>query len=250
MLKRLFLVASILFSILLLGALAWLGSPHDIEKPAVEKALDSDRQVSVEQGTFQVFSPVATTASTGVIFYPGGKSAVGTYAPVLKQLAGCGLLVVNVPMPLHVAFLGIDKADQVMASFPDIDRWYLAGHSMGGVAAVEYAADKPHGLDGLILWASYPASDISHLGIPVLSVYGRQDQMTTVHEVEQFMPLLPQHTRYVAVEANHWSFGHFDRSPVPGEQRIDRLRAQRAIVAATGGFAGSDQPCPRGSSRP
>jgi alpha/beta hydrolase family protein len=248
MIKRLLLVVSILLVLGLTGAFIWLVTPHEFEREAVEHALVSDRLVAVEQQAFQVFSPVAARPSTGVIFYPGGKTDPATYAPILRQLARSGLLVINVPMPLKIAFLGIDSADDVMQAYPHIDHWYLAGHSMGGVAAAEYAASSADRLSGLILWASYPASDISQLDLPVLSVYGLQDAMTTVEDIESNKPWLPKQARYVAVDANHWAFGHYERTPGSAGQQSGRQRAQQEIIEATLGFIRSVQPWPRGSS--
>lgn len=233
MIKRLLLIVSILLALLLAGALVWLVTPYEFEREAVEQALVSDHLVGVEQQAFHVFSPVAARPSTGVIFYPGGKTDPATYAPILRQLARSGLLVVNVPMPLKVAFLGIDSADQVMRAYPHIDHWYLAGHSMGGVAAAEYAASSADRLGGLILWASYPARDISQLELPVLSVYGLQDAMTTLEDIEKNKPWLPERATYVAVDANHWAFGHYDRPPASAAQQAGRQRAQQEIIEAT-----------------
>jgi len=32
-------------------------------------------------------------------------------------------------MPLNLAVFGIDKANQIIEKYPDIEQWFIAGHS-------------------------------------------------------------------------------------------------------------------------
>jgi pimeloyl-ACP methyl ester carboxylesterase len=76
-------------------------------------------------------------------------------------------------MPLNLAFFGLNRADQVMAAFPDIETWAVGGHSLGGAMAAEYVRANPEQVSGLVLWASYPGgnNDLSAADLPILSVY-------------------------------------------------------------------------------
>ena len=123
---------------------------------------------SVEDGEFIVFRPAGALPTTGVILYPGAGCDVRGYAPVLRRLADRGYLVVAVPMPLNMAIFGINRADDVRAAFPDVQRWVIAGHSMGGAMAARYAHKHPDDLAGLILWDSRPAGE-RHPGGPAVS---------------------------------------------------------------------------------
>ncbi|WP_339719562.1 alpha/beta hydrolase [uncultured Paraglaciecola sp.] len=127
-------------------------------------------------------------------------------------IASCvALITVIVPMPLNTAFLGINKADNVLAAFPQIKQWVIAGHSLGGVGAAEYikGADLTK-MKGLLLLASYPASDISALDVAVMSISGSKDLQSTPEKIALNKPKLPTNTQYVVIEnANHWQFGSF-----------------------------------------
>ena len=52
-----------------------------------------------------------------------------------------------------------------MAQFPDIQHWYIAGHSMGGAMASQFASEHPDEVDGLILLGATSTATI-RLPIP------------------------------------------------------------------------------------
>lgn len=53
-------------------------------------------------------------------------------------------------MPLNIAFLGANKAAEIIESHPEISIWAIGGHSLGGVAAAEFTANNPN-IDALVL---------------------------------------------------------------------------------------------------
>ena len=101
-------------------------------------ALDSDDIVSVSKTEYGWFFD-GPSEKDMLIFYPGGKVEETAYAPLLHLLAEQGMDICLVKMPFRLAVLGADKADQVMAQH-DYARWYIGGHSLGGVMAADYAA--------------------------------------------------------------------------------------------------------------
>ena len=73
-----------------------------------------------------------------------------------------------------MAIFDVNAAEDVMAQFPEIRHWYLAGHSMGGAMASQFAAGHRDQVDGLILlgaylYGEYPSAD-------TLTVYGSLNQ--------------------------------------------------------------------------
>lgn len=58
----------------------------------------------------------------------------------------------TVKMPAHLAILKPNAADEVRQEFGEVKHWYLAGHSLGGAMAGNYAAKHESELAGLIFW--------------------------------------------------------------------------------------------------
>ena len=67
-------------------------------------------------------------------------------------------LVLVPEMPLNLAVFDADSAATLIADNPDIDTWVVGGHSLGGAMAAGFAADNSTPIDGLALWAAYPAA--------------------------------------------------------------------------------------------
>ena len=105
-----------------------------------------------------ILSPSYPT-DTAIIFYPGAKVEAAAYLPLLNQLRQTGLTCILVEMPFHLAIFDVNAAEDVMAQFPDIRHWYIAGHSMGGAMASQFASEHPDEVDGLILLGAYLYGD-------------------------------------------------------------------------------------------
>ena len=95
---------------------------------------------------------------TALIFYPGAKVEAAAYAPLLYKIAAGGTDCYLVEMPLHFAFFGVNAADPIIET-KRYAHWVLAGHSLGGVAASNYAHTHTDTVAGLVLLASYPADE-------------------------------------------------------------------------------------------
>lgn len=96
---------------------------------------------------------------TGLIFYPGAKVESKAYLPMLEELRKEGITCVLVDMPLNFAFFDVKAADDVYKLIPEIDRWYVGGHSLGGAMASTYASDNSKKIQGLILLGAYIYGD-------------------------------------------------------------------------------------------
>jgi hypothetical protein len=201
-------------------------------------ALESSSTVSISQDSWIVFTP-ETKPDIGVIFYPGGLVAPEAYAPVMRQLAEQGILVIVTPMPLNLAIFNTNEANAVIQAFPDIPNWFLAGHSLGGAAASIYAESHSTKIGGLALWDSYPpdSSDLSDNGIDVISIYGTTDGIPNTDNFEDKKYLLPVDTTFAAIEgASHAQFG--DYGPQKGDvvPSITATEQHEQIAALMIGF--------------
>lgn len=127
----------------------------------------------VQQDNLTILSPSAPS-NTALIFYPGAKVEAIAYLPLLDQIRRTGVTCILVDMPFHMTIFDSDAAQDVMEQFPDVEHWYLAGHSMGGAMASQFASKHPQQVNGLILLGAYLYGDY-----PVeqtLTVYGSLNQ--------------------------------------------------------------------------
>lgn len=173
-------------------------------------ALESTDDLFITQDEWIVFDPIAET-EIGLIFYPGGLVEAQAYAPVLRQIAAEGVFIIITPMPLNLAIFDTNAASDVIAAFPGIKTWIIAGHSLGGSAAAIYAEKYPDRVDTIIFWDSYPpdSSDLSDNQISTLSIYGMIENKPNNSVLEK-THLLPADTIYIGIEgANHAQFGDY-----------------------------------------
>lgn len=182
-------------------------------------ALDSTGSVAVSAAADRVvFRPEAPKA--GLIFYPGGKVEFTAYAPLMQALAQEDVLCILLKMPLNLAVLDADAAQGLRAEYPEVSRWYLGGHSLGGSMAASHIAGES-GYDGLLLLASYSTADLSESGLQVLSIYGTGDGVLNGEKYQQYRSNLPQDTRELVIHGgNHAQFGSYGLQDGDGDAAI------------------------------
>lgn len=234
-LKRRWWLLLLLPLLLVLGFVGWaLLGPQPM--PEALTALQSDPQVTVQQGDWIVFTPATATPTTGLILYPGGRVDERAYAPAAHALAAQGYLVVLVPMPLNFAVFAPDRAAEVVAAFPAIQQWAIGGHSLGGAMAAQFAHDHPDLIDGLALWASYPpgGASLAEQPLAVVSIFGMRDGVAQPEDIDASRGLLPPATAWVAIEGgNHAQFGWYGSQGGDLEATISREEQQAQVVMAT-----------------
>ena len=152
--------------------------------------------------------------STAIIFFSGAKVQEIAYAPLMQRLAERGKDCFLVKVPFRIAFLGTGSADSIMSRY-NYPEWYLAGHSMGGVAASSLAANRAEMVSGVILLASYPSAPLSD-NFRMLTVYGSEDGCLDRDAYENSRTNWPKDTKEEEIEGgNHAQFGAY------GEQKGD-----------------------------
>ncbi len=226
--------------IVLVGALALVGWANLKAQAATERALvvlqDNGIQRQDQQLVFRPDSP----ADRGLIYYPGGLVDPEAYAFTAQGIAEAGVLVVIPKMPLNLAFTGINRADGIMAEFPEIESWTIGGHSLGGAMAAEYAKNNPAKLGGLIMFASYPANNLDFVDfpIPILTIIGSKDPGSP--EQEAFYQDISPSARLFMIEGgNHRQYADYSFQKDDGIATISALEQQQQIIFATTEFLGS-----------
>lgn len=224
-----------------LGALVWL-RPFGAVEPALV-ALDSTATVLVTESPTQIeMVPGLDPLGVGLLFQPGARVDARAYAAVLRPLADAGYTVVIPKQPLGIAFLATGALDAARDAHPEITSWVVGGHSLGGTVAATIAddhdADPTAPVRGLVLYASYPASDVSgSLVADVLSLYGTQDAIATPADIEASRASLPQEAAVIPIEgAVHAFFGDYGTQPGDGTPTVPHDVARTQIAGETLAF--------------
>lgn len=198
----------------------------------------------VDGGIVALPSDDEANPSVGFVFYTGARVVPEAYAPVAERVAAAGFAMWIPELTINFAVLDQDAAAEVIAGNPEIQRWIIVGHSLGGAMAARYAPTDDR-VAGLALLAAYPEAglDLSGSDLAVASIYGTEDGLATTVEVLEAGPRLPPNTDFVAIEGgNHAQFGNY------GGQRGDRpatVSAETqwdATAAALIGLAGKVDP--------
>jgi hypothetical protein len=192
---------------------------------------------------YLILRPSAVDSSTGIIFYPGGLVEPEAYIPSAWEIAEASqAMVVIVSMPLDLAVLAPKRGLKIPEMFPEIEKWYIAGHSLGGAMAASLITEPPAVTDmdnvddvksrdyrntdyyfsGLILMGAYPANSnsLNSSRVPVLSIYSEFDGLATMQKIDEKRFLLPPTTRYFYIAGgNHAQFGSY------GPQKDDGVAA-------------------------
>lgn len=157
----------------------------------------------------------------GLIFYPGGKVESTAYMPLLLQLTELDITTVLVDMPGNLAVLDIDGANDVLKENLDIEKWYLAGHSLGGAMASQYTEEYHELFEGLILLGAYPVNEAP---IDTLAIYGTYDVMLDLEKTATADEV------YEIIDGNHAYFGDYGQQEGDGQALISREDQQRQAV--------------------
>jgi len=235
LLKPLLVILGVIFAAAVLWGVQWATYARPPLPEAIQ-ALESDDLIRVTDQPWLTFSPINSTPKTGFIFYPGGRVDSRAYSVLMRSIASEGYLVVVPEMPLNMAVFDSNVASEIIAYYPEIDHWVIAGHSVGGAMAAQYTYEHPEVIDGLAIWASYPpdSADLSGLDIPVVSIYGSRELRVNDSSVGERKHLLPEDTRYVRIEGgDHHQFGSYQIDLADHLATISRASQHQQIIAAT-----------------
>ncbi len=207
-------------------------------EPGPLESVHSDARITVtdEPGAI-VLSPTGGDSDTGLVFIPGAKVSPWGYAALLAEAVAEDDLTVVITKPwLNLAFFDPRPLDTFTDLAPDVDTWIVGGHSLGGVRACQLTDDA----DGLAMFASYCATDLSDADLPVLSLAGTEDGLSTPQKIADARSLLPVDAELREIDgAAHSSFGDYGPQAGDGEPTIGDGDMRALVADELGGFAGS-----------
>ena len=239
--KRTRIILSVCLAALLVfgvGGYAYVSDYYHADETALEAMAYQTGSVQTEQdGDVIWFVPENPVA--GLIFYPGGKVENTAYAPLLRACAENGILCALVRMPGNLAVLDANAADGLQQEHPEITTWHIAGHSLGGAMAANYAAAHSENFAGLILLAAYSTKDLTGTTLRVLSVYGSEDGVLNRESYEKNRSNLPADTTEVVLDGGcHAQFGSYGPQDGDGIPTISGEEQVRQTVEAIVAFVG------------
>jgi hypothetical protein len=211
--------------VVVLGFLIWANTPYRADRSATLEVFgNGDIAVSmVDEGI--LMQPVGDSIDlpenpVGLVFVPGAR--VEPYA-YMFQLSGVveehGVTVLITKPTLNLAFFDTRSVADFTTAAPEVDRWFVGGHSLGGVRACLMTADAE--VEGLVLFGSYCANDLSDTGLRVLSIAGENDLLSDLDTIADAAPLLPADAEFVVIDgANHAAFGDYGAQSGDGERTI------------------------------
>lgn len=173
-----------------------------------------------------------------LILYPGGLVRPQAYEWLGRALAARGVETWIPEMPADLAVLGKDRADALVERIGPGTPVVLAGHSLGGAMAADYASRHADRVHGLILMASYPAQDVTvRAPWPALSLLAERDEVADAAAVRAGVGRLPAGSRLVVIPgAVHAFFGRYGPQAGDGVPTVSRADAEAAILGAASGY--------------
>ena len=195
---------------LLVGSAVYLGTYYHATEEALRVISDPAEGITVKEVPGKRIDFIPERPTAGLIFYPGGKVQFEAYAPLMEACAERGILCALVRMPFNLAVFSPNAADGIREDYPEMERWYVGGHSLGGVMACGYAAAHAGELEGVVLLAAWSTVDLSESGLSALTVTGTRDGVLNREKLEQNRGHLPADACFISIEGgNHAQFGSY-----------------------------------------
>ena len=162
-----------------------------------------------------------TDSECGFVFYPGGKVEVDSYIPLMRALAERGAFCVLYEMPFNLAVFDVNAADGISEEFPDISKWYIGGHSLGGSMAASHLSKNAEIYEGLVLLGSYSVADLSSFDISVISICGSEDGVMNREKYEKSKANLPSDFTEIIIDGGcHAYFGMYGDQQGDGKASV------------------------------
>lgn len=207
----------------------YLNDYYHADNEAISTFMPQGVVLKQEKDGKVVFEPEGATK--GFIFYPGGKVEYTAYVPLMQACAEEGILCVLIEMPFNLAVFDINAADGIQKEYPEIEEWYIGGHSLGGSMAASYLADNADDYEGLILLGSYSTADLSNTDLAVLSVFGSEDKVMNREKYQDNKSNLPSDfTEFVIDGGCHAYFGMYGLQDGDGTPKITNTEQIRITV--------------------
>ena len=222
--------------LVVVGVLVWANIVMQGDRARAIEVWTNDAVAVTSTEHSVVMVPAGIASGTGLVFIPGAKVDPYAYMYKLSEIVErTGATIVITKPTLNLAFFDQRPLATFTADAPDVDRWFVGGHSLGGVRACMLADDPA--VSGLVLFGSYCANDLTASGLEVLSIAGSRDGLSTPEKIADARGMLPADADLVEIEGlNHAGFGDYGVQPgdntatIPTGQQRDEITDALATV--------------------
>lgn len=222
-----FLAIIVLFSAVIVGWSLFV-SRSAVQTVATYQQNYSNAVINMKDDGSVEILPKNSTANTGIIFYVGAQITPDAYIPLLSRLSEQGYSCFIPKIDFNMALIESKIAETIINEHPEISSWYMAGHSLGGLTAANFAADSSDKIDGVIMIAAYAGCDMSESKLPMLSVYGEEDGVLNKEMYEKRKEWNPaDFEEHIITGANHAQYGDYGKQPRDNDASISAESQQK-----------------------
>ncbi len=222
-----------IFAVLFTACAIYVNDYYHADLGAVE-VYSASGDVVTEKSDDNIIMFIPEKVNTGLIFYPGGKVEYTAYIPLMQECASKGILCALVEMPFNLAVLDINAAEGIQEQHPEIESWYIGGHSLGGSMAATYLAENSDEFKGLVLLGSYSTENLSALNIDALSIFGSEDKVMNKQKYKENLPNLPEDFEEHIIEGGcHAYFGMYGKQEgdgIPAVTNQEQIKQTADII--------------------
>ncbi len=134
--------------------------------------------------------------------------------------------------PYNLAFLNEDIALEIIEEEQEIEKWFIGGHSLGGIVANNYAQNNSQLFTGVIFMGSYPQRAIpAQSPMNYLTIYATEDKV--IGDYQDKMPLFSanQNVKSIGiVGGNHSNFGNYGLQKHDNKATVCATEQQKIII--------------------
>ena len=219
--KKIWMIAAIVIAVMLLVAAFFY-------TPALPEAAEIAKQMKDVDGDLYFYGD----SGVGFIIYPGAKADERSYAYIAQQLNAEGHTAVIPNIPLHMSVWGSEQGLEIIEDNPEVEKWFLIGHSLGGLPISQIAAKQPEKLEGIAFVASLMICDLSDTDLSAIRITAEHDGVMPDKMMESNLDYLPENSTSVMIEgANHNQFGAYWHPGFDGKATITWKEQQDQMIS-------------------
>jgi len=150
-------------------------------------------------------------SKVGFIIFSGAKADEKSYAYIAKLLHDEGHTVVIPKALFHLSAFGIDHGFEIIGDNPQIEKWILVGHSLGGLPVSRIAAKEPDKVLGVAFLATMASKDLSELDLSAIRLTAENDKIMNNKRMDSYLGNLPKNSLTIELKgANHQGFAAYN----------------------------------------